>query len=164
MFGSPLRLPIDQVRTLGVLSDRRDVLGRDGEGGVLNQTEDNEQGGLGGGFAAESTPAFAQWTAPGQESEDEVPISEVVPEFLRAVEANMSIAGRLTLHFQDRDVHLDVDGYAGLKTVANVASDSSDWNDDIDPAFSDARYGWFSARRERLLAASWQPHPVCTCE
>lgn len=130
----------------------------------MNQTEDNELGALGGGFAAESAPAFRQWETPGKESDGEMPISEVVPEFLRAVEANMNVAGILTLHFQDRDVHLDVDGYAGLKTVANVASDSSDWNDGIDPAFSDARYGWFSARRERLLAASWQPNPVCTCE
>ena len=130
----------------------------------MDQQKDAQDGGLGRGFAAESTPAYRRWETSGKESDGEVPISEVVPEFLRAVEANMNVAGTLTLHFQDRDVHLDVDGYAGLKTVANVASDSSDWNDGIDPAYSDARYGWFSARRERLLAASWQPHLVCTCE
>lgn len=130
----------------------------------MDQEKDMQHGVPGGGFAAESTPAFRQCETPGKESDGEMPISEVVPEFLRAVEANMNVAGTLTLHFQDRDVHLDVDGYAGLKTVANVATDSRDWSDGIDPAFSDARYGWFSARRERLLAASWQPHPACTCE
>lgn len=123
----------------------------------------DRQGFWAGGFSAEVTNGLGGQLGCMVPSEEEE-AADSVPEFLRAVEGNMNVEGTLTLHFHERDIDLDVDGYAALKTIANVANGSGTWGDLLNPAFSDASLGWFAVRGEYLLAASWAPRSTCLCQ
>ena len=69
----------------------------------------------------------------------------------------MAVTGLLTLHFQDRDLEVHLDGYAALRVLANIELGNELWSDIVNPFLSDARAGWMSIRTDRLLGASWLP-------
>ena len=72
------------------------------------------------------------------------------------VRANVAVSGVLTLHFQDRDLELSLDGYAALRVLTHIERGTDLWTDLLNPFPSDAGSGWVAIRTDRLLGATWR--------
>ena len=92
-----------------------------------------------------------------EDSENELLDGQRTAALQQGVRSNMAVTGLLTLHFQDRDLEVHLDGYAALRVLANIELGNELWSDIVNPFLSDARAGWMSIRTDRLLGASWLP-------
>ena len=76
---------------------------------------------------------------------------------LDAVAINSAVLGVLTLHFRDRDIAFEADGYAAMRALANVKDGIEAWGDPLCPIVASAENLWLAVRSERILGASWVP-------
>lgn len=72
---------------------------------------------------------------------------------------NIMTAGTLTVHYVHRDVRLELDGDAALRTIATWTG-QTECVDHLDPVYSSASAGWVGIDLSHVVGMTWVPGSV----